>query len=74
LVVVRFVFQVLTFSKEVLPNGVQSNIVKVFGESAQHSQSLEFLSRQVANLIFLSCVHWGSTKTTAIIAKLLTFC
>ena len=60
----------LTFGKEILPNGIESNIVKVFSESAQHSQSLEFLDRQVANLIFLGCVHCCFTDIATIIAKM----
>jgi len=60
LMVIGFVFQMFTFGKEILSNGVQSNVIKVLGESAQHSQSLKFFGRQVADLILLGCVHLTS--------------
>lgn len=69
MMVVGFVFKVFAFSKEILPNGVQSDVVKVFGESAQHSQGIKLLCRQIPNLIFLSDKHIIFTKTAMIVSE-----
>jgi hypothetical protein len=55
--VVRFISQTLSFSKEVLSAFKQRHVKKIFAQTTQSRQGIKLLFAQSSKLIFLGGVH-----------------
>jgi hypothetical protein len=55
--VVRFISQTLSFSKEVLSALVQRHVKKIFAQTTQSREGIKLLFAQSSKLIFLGGVH-----------------
>jgi len=55
--VVRFLGQTFSFSKEILPTFVQRHIKKILTQTTQSSQGIKFLLIKLSKLVLLSGVH-----------------
>ena len=60
--VIRFVGQTFSFSKEILSGFIQCHVEKIFTQASQSKQGVKFLFTKSSELVLLSGVHIGSFR------------
>ncbi len=72
--VVRFITQTLSFSKEILTARVQRYIKKILAQTRQRRQGFKFPLAKSSELVFLSSVHLARFRDKNYITANSNFC